>query len=178
MLLLPGIAAFGLFIVFDLNRIKWRSALLNLLFPLGGVLLAVSTLLCIIQAAADFRPGTVSVPGIAGALVSLAALIYALFFALPFDDTYRQSGSLKVVSQGLYGLCRHPGFWPFLLMYVFLWLGFGGRRLLLAALIYPLCNLIYIVIQDKYIFPLYIEGYESYKRSVPFLIPRCRGKQR
>ena len=48
--------------------------------------------------------------------------------------------------------------------------------LLLAALIYPLCNLIYIIIQDKYIFPLYIEGYESYKRSVPFLIPRYRGK--
>lgn len=176
MLLLPGITAFGLFIVFDLNKIKWRKAQLNLLFPLGGLMLALSTLLCLMESAAEFRLSLFSALSLAAALASMAALVYALFFALPFDDTYRQSGALSVVCRGIYGMCRHPGFWPFLLLYVFLWLGIGGKWLLSAALLFPTCNLIYIIIQDRYIFPLYIEGYDGYKKAVPFLIPRRRGK--
>ena len=48
MMLLPGIAAFVLFILFDLNKIRWQKQFLNLFFPLGGLLLAGSTLLCIL----------------------------------------------------------------------------------------------------------------------------------
>ena len=176
MLLLPGIVGFCLFIVFDLNKIKWQKPLLNGFFALGGLLLILSTALCIVPELGDFSPGMFSALSLLGLLLSGAALIYALFFALPFEDTYKDSKSLPLVSGGIYGLCRHPGFWPFLLMYVFLWLSFGGEPLLWAMLVFPLCNLIYIIIQDKYIFPLYIAGYDDYKKSVPFLIPRCRGK--
>ena len=175
MLLLPGIVGFCLFIVFDLNKIRWQSPLLNCFFALGGLLLILSTALCIVPELRDFSLSMLGAFSIVGLILSGIALVYALFFALPFEDTYKESKSLPLVSGGIYGLCRHPGFWPFLLVYVFLWLSFGGRRLLWAMLIFPLCNLIYIIIQDKYIFPLYIEGYESYKQSVPFLIPRRRG---
>lgn len=176
MLLLPGILGFCLFIVFDLNKIRWQRPMLNSFFAVGGLLLILSTALCIVPVLRDFRPSLFSALMLTALIISGAALIYALFFALPFEDTYRESKSLPLVSGGIYGLCRHPGFWPFLLVYVFLWLSFGGEWLMWAMLIFPLCNLIYIIIQDKYIFPLYIEGYESYKQSVPFLIPRRRGK--
>jgi len=99
-------------------------------------------------------------------------LIYTLFFALPFQSTYTRGNDLPVVSTGVYGLCRHPAFWPFLLLYAALWLTFGGNRLLLAAVVYPVCNWLYIYVQDRCIFPQYIHGYDTYRLSVPFLIPR------
>ena len=35
-------------------------------------------------------------------------------------------------------------------------------------------NFLYIVMQDMYFFPKYIEGYEEYKKRVGFLIPKTR----
>ena len=172
MIVLPGIAAFVLFVLFDINKIKWHNRLLNLCFGLGALLLAASTLLCILHGEWTWRLGMI--PALAAAAASAAALIYALFFALPFHDTYVEGEGVPVVSKGIYGWCRHPGFWPFLLLYLFLWLSFGGRLLLAAAICYPLCNGIYIYIQDRWIFPQFIQGYDAYRKAVPFLIPHRR----
>ena len=41
---------------------------------------------------------------------AFAALIYTLFFALPFDETYaKQNNGRYVCDRGVYALCRHPG---------------------------------------------------------------------
>ena len=173
MILLPGAAAFVLFVLFDMNKIRWHSRLMNLLFAAGGILLALSTVLCIREGSFCWSLKTAA--GLLGAAASGLALVYALFFALPFHDTYTEGGDLPVVSQGLYGMCRHPGFWPFLALYLFLWLTFGGAPLAAATVLYPACNGIYIWIQDAYIFPRYIQGYDRYKQEVPFLIPRRKG---
>ncbi len=171
MILLPGLGAFGLFLLFDYNKIYWRKAWMNLLFPLGGVLLAVSTALCILEGR-HLRLWALIL-----AVIAAAGLIYALFFALP-KGTYTEQGSLPVVAEGLYGLCRHPAFWPMAALYWLLWLAFGGPRLLAAAVIYPLCNFFYILLQDRRIFPQYIRGYDDYKRQVPFLIPTPRPRKK
>lgn len=170
MILLPGVLGFALFILFDLNKIKWQAKVCNLFFPLGGLLLLASTALCIAESSPVWSIGTVI--GSAAVIAACGALIYALFFALPFQDTYAESHELPVVTTGLYGLCRHPAFWPMLLVYLLLWLTFGGTWMAVAAVLYPLCNLFYIVIQDRWIFPCYIRGYDAYKKQVPFLIPR------
>ena len=170
MKLLPGLAAFVLFVLFDLNKIRHQSRLCGLLFPLGGLLLAASTVWCVEPH--RFQWQAVTVFGLLGSVVSAAALIYTLFFALPFHDTYTEAGQEPVVSTGVYGLCRHPGFWPFLTLYACLWLTFRGPWLLAAAVVFPLCNGFYIYIQDRWIFPRYIHGYDEYRRAVPFLIPR------
>ena len=173
MVLVPGLIAFLLFILFDLNKIKWQWKPANSFFALGGLLLIGSTVLCIAKSVfSGFCWSIGTVIGLAACAGSAAILVYALFFALPFQDTYTESHELPVVSTGLYGLCRHPAFWPMLALYLFLWLTFGGPWLLAAAIIYPLCNLFYIYIQDRWIFPLYIRGYDQYKQNVPFLIPR------
>ena len=173
MILLPGAVSFALFVLFDINKIRWQKQFLNLLFPLGGVLLAGSTLLCILASGlTDFTWHAGTILGMLGCVISAGIMIYALFFALPFQDTYAESHDVPVISTGLYGLCRHPAFWPMLALYVLLWLTFGGGWLLAAAILYPLCNLLYIIIQDRRIFPQYIRGYDEYKKQVPFLIPR------
>jgi len=173
MILLPGVAAFLLFVLFDLNKIQWHRRFLNLFFALGGLLLIGSTVLCILASdLADFVWHAGTVLGLIACAASAAGMVYALFFALPFQDTYTQGHDVPVISTGLYGLCRHPAFWPMLALYVLLWLTFGGSWLLAAAVLYPLCNLLYIYIQDRWIFPQYIRGYHDYQKQVPFLIPR------
>ena len=174
MYLLPGVIGFIFFIFFDLNKIYWKAKLLNLFFILGSILLLFSTGYCIFQSdlhafisSFEFRDLLL----LLCLILSGAFLIYALFFALPFDDTYVQSDDLPLVSSGLYGTCRHPGFWPFAFVYFFLaWL-LSSRLLGHCFVVYSACNFFYIVIQDRYIFPQYIKGYDEYKQKVPFLIP-------
>ena len=170
--LLPGVLGFVAFGLFDINKIRWQRRELNLLFAVGSLLLAASTLLCIPQPGhwAIFR-GFWGAAALAGLILSGAALVYVLFFALPFSSTYTESEELPLVDRGAYGLCRHPSFWLFVVFYFFLWLFFTGWRLFAGFVIYNICNFLYIYLQDRYIFPRYIRGYDDYKRSVPFLIP-------
>ena len=174
MYLLPGIIGFICFIFFDLNKIYWKSKLLNLFFIIGSILLIFSTGYSIWLS--DWH-GLISHFGILQIILLLclilagSMLIYVLFFALPFNNTYIQSDDLPLVDKGWYGTCRHPGFWMFALFYLFLaWL-LSSNSLFCCFILYSTCNFIYIVIQDKYIFPQYIEGYSQYKKKVPFLIP-------
>lgn len=172
--IIPGIAGFAACCLFDLNKIRWNKKFLNLFFVIGSLLLILSTVLCILQADlssvfSDF--GAYRLFMLMGLLLSILAEIYALFFALPFEDTYMESEHVPVVSRGWYAACRHPGFWTLAFVYLFLWLFFEHSLLLYVFFSYTICNFLYIYIQDTYIFPRYIRGYEEYKRKVPFLIP-------
>lgn len=174
MCLLPGALAFIAFCFFDINKIKWQSKKLNLLFAAGVLLLLLSTVLCITRDNDSMMKvglGRLQILYLICLLSTGAALLYTLFFALPFQKTYGNTGSLPLVSRGVYALCRHPGFWLFALFYMFLWLFFGNPWLFAAFLLYTMCNFAYVSIQDRFIFPQYIIGYEDYKASVPFLIP-------
>ena len=77
---------------------------------------------------------------LAGAALAFAALIYCLFFALPFEQTYadQDSGS-RVCRSGVYALCRHPGVLCFAVMYLLL----GLAALLLAAVIPTVASFLY-----------------------------------
>ena len=174
MYILLGVAGFVACCLFDINKIRWNKKFLNLFFVLGSFLLIFSTILCIMQS--DFSMifqnfGFYRIAMLIGLLLSCAAEIYALFFALPFEDTYMESTDVPVISKGWYAACRHPGFWPLAFVYLFLWLLFSNIWLLYAFVIFTLCNFLYIYIQDAYIFPRYIRGYDEYKNKVPFLIP-------
>ena len=172
MYLLPGIIAFIFFILFDLNKIYFKIEFFNLFFIIGAIFLVFSTSFSIYKSISFFGTFTViKILLVICAVLSLVALIYALFFALPFKTTYSKSDDLPLVCKGIYAACRHPGFWPFALFYFFLTLLFSGKSLLWCFIIYTACNFIYIVIQDKFIFPKYINGYSQYKKIVPFLIP-------
>jgi hypothetical protein len=86
-------------------------------------------------------------------------------------NVYSGENKLQVCSKGVYALCRHPGGWCFLFLYLFLWLYAPSVQMLTAAIVFPGLNFLYIWVQDCYLFPKYIEGYDSYKQLVPFLFP-------
>ena len=121
---LAGIGAFALFFLYDWNRIFWKKRWMTSFFSAGCIILAVTGVLFIWEA---FHSGRgLRLLWLIPAAASLCALIYALFFALPFDDTYRkEAAGGRVCRSGLYGYCRHPGILAFFFCFLFLGLAAG-----------------------------------------------------
>jgi len=102
-------------------------------------------------------------------IVTVGLYLYILFFALPkgtYDDDQVQS---SLETKGMYGACRHPGFYGFALVALSLSLLIGDGTAFAILLAHSVLNLIYIYLQDKCYFPAYLEGYDEYKKKVPFL---------
>ncbi len=168
-----GCTSFILLTLFDLNKIyKWHH-ILNALFPFSIILLIVSLTMIFIQK--DLY-GTFSSNYLFYSLVVIGAIeqIYALFFALPYADTYTKLDEVKLVDHGIYSLCRHPGVWGFILMGLGFTLASGSFLILLTAIIWSIFDLIHVAIQDTVIFPQSIPGYLDYQEKVPFLFIKLK----
>lgn len=171
--LLLGMLGFLLFFLYDVNSFTWRSRLLHKSFALGVTLLAAAT---VMDLAAALRMGAFSglkdlILLVAGALC-LAALVYCLFFALPFAETYQDTdGPPAVCDRGVYALCRHPGVLCMLGMYLFWGLGALPATMLRNGLIFSGLNTVYVCFQDRMTFPRTFPDYPDYQKNVPFLIP-------
>ncbi len=170
--LLPGIASFVFFLLFDILKAQGRRNATPM-FILGALLLAGSTGMMVLSTAFPERPLWRSLSGIV-AVVWLFTLLYVLFAALPANKTYAGTERLEVCSAGPYALCRHPGGWCFVFLYWFLWLYAPSKEMLAAAIVFPILNFVYIWVQDRYLFPKYINNYSFYQQSVPFLLPTWR----
>jgi protein-S-isoprenylcysteine O-methyltransferase Ste14 len=106
------------------------------------------------------------------AVVCFCLLIYTLFFALPFQDTYLETGgSPKIYKDGMYALCRHPGVLWFIGFYIFLGLMLKIPLLIAAVVVFSLLNLLYVVFQDNWTFMKMFSDYDLYKKETPFLLP-------
>lgn len=112
------------------------------------------------------------------AAVFLALLIYTLFFALPFEETYVSQDAHKTYDKKMYALCRHPGVLWFAGFYFCLWLAVGGMPLLVMAVWFSFLNFCYVLLQDFYTFPQVFSDYGEYKKKVPFLIPDGKSLKR
>ncbi|MFA4884753.1 MAG: hypothetical protein WC601_03055 [Desulfotomaculaceae bacterium] len=171
--IIAGCLAFVILYIFDFNKIVFFKKSLNICFAFGIALLAVSTLGILLG---NFEGFQVSVPlrllFAVLSIVSLFLVIYSLFFALPFSKTYlaTEKGN-TVVDTGMYALCRHPGVIWFFFFYLFLWLASGKTMMMWAGIIWTVMDVIHVYVQDRWLFPRTLSGYERYKRKVPFLVP-------
>ena len=88
-------------------------------------------------------------------------------------------GALRpLVDTGVYALCRHPGVLWLGGFYLFAWLAAGGAALLAAFALYTALDALYVLWQDRVIFPVSIEHYAAYRRSTPFLLPTAASLRR
>lgn len=169
--------------LYDINSITRDNRFVKKFFFLGMALIACGT-------AGVFRNGwgaMVASPvravvfGVIG-LGMFAGLIYTLFFALPFEDTYvKENQKREAYTEGIYALCRHPG----VLWFIGLYFCIAGmaftREAVVDALFYSFWNFAYIVLQDMVIFPQTFWNYREYQKKTPFLLPnrksiiRCLG---
>ena len=167
-----GLIVFGLYALYEFNSVKWKHWLPRRFFLAGTVLLALAT---VAQVACALK--TTGLQGsswlfLAAAVLFFVLLIYTLFFALPFEETYiQQNEKPRVYSGGMYAICRHPGVIWFFLFYLCLGLAIRPSGLLRVGLFYSLLDLLYVVLQDLWTFPKTFADYEDYKKIAPFLVP-------
>ena len=166
---LLGLCAFALFFISDYNDWRLGQQRWKLCFPLGGLLLAVGTLLQCRLKVSVLTDGGRILGFLLGALF-LFLLIYTLFFALPVEASYARPGEKRsVCTTGVYALCRHPGVLWFAGLYVCLWAAAGLP--LRNAVTYCLLNVLLVLFEDRCVFPDKLEGYVTYRTTTPFLIP-------
>ena len=171
--ILMGCLAFIFPLIFDINKIRFLNKYLNISFAIGIIILAFSTLGILISDFERFEINNIFrlLAGLVST-VSLLLMIYALFFALPFSKTYTDVEKKNlVIDTGMYALCRHPGVIWFAFFYLFLWIASGKMMMLWAGIAWTIMDIVHVYIQDNWFFPHTLEGYNTYKSRVPFLIP-------
>ena len=174
--ILLGFVAFLFFVIYDINSIIFKHKILNGCFFVGVFLITFATVGIIITTRDLIMIDFIGM-GILGmlAVIFFYLLIYTLFFALPFKNTYIETeGSPKVYKNGVYALCRHPGVLWFTGFYIFLGLALKIPLLLTAAVIFSLLNILYVVFQDQWTFIKVFDNYDKYKKDTPFLFPSLK----
>ena len=169
-----GIAAFALYLIYDVNSFLWQLRFPRLFFAGGTLMLALALALDLYAAIATGAfAGMPDMLLLAAAAAAFAALIYSLFFALPFEETYaRQENGRCVYDRGVYAMCRHPGILFFFLMQLALGLAALPCGAQLAhGMLFSALNLGYALFQDRVTFPKTFSDYPAYRQRVPFLIP-------
>ena len=180
MLIIWGSIAFLLYVLYDINSVKWNNKVLCNGFWGGTLLLAVTTIGVVLQNKKHIG----NIEGSSVVLLSIAAiffvlLIFTLFFALPFEETYVKESSMRMAyTEGVYALCRHPGVLWFIGFYLFLGLGFKSKDILFYGIVVSVWNVLYVVFQDLYSFPLTFHNYKQYQKQTPFLIPTKKSIQK
>lgn len=178
--IMMGSLAFLFFILYDINSITVNNRLVRGGFFLGCFLLIAATggiITSELTESMQYAGRTVIFVILAA--VFLFLLIYTLFFAIPFEATYLKSDTQpSTCTTGIYALSRHPGVLWFIGFYFSLWLALPGRLLLAAAVIFSLLNVVYIIMQDRWIFMKTFSDYGDYKKTTPFLVPNYQSMNR
>lgn len=171
--LLCGLLGFVLYFLYDINSITLRSKLLHSSFTIGTAFIAVATGVDLWSAfKSNAFSGFTDFVFLVLSALSFAALIYCLFFALPFQETYaEQTTDRSVCDKGVYALCRHPGILCFFGTFLFLGLAARPASLLAHGMVFSALNLIYALFQDRITFPKIFSDYHIYRTRVPFLLP-------
>ena len=125
-----GSFGFLLYFIYDINSIRKKNVIFQKFFAVGTVFVVVSLLmeLLFLWGQCQHRIGRMIGFG-TGAVGFFALLIYTLFFALPFEETYCEDNKLRAAyTEGMYGVCRHPGVLWFAGAYLCMWGMFGGLK--------------------------------------------------
>ena len=165
------ISGFALLYIYDVNSVTKKFPLINGFFFAGSGLIVIACAVLIYGQINMISWELKSVFWTLGFVGSLALLIYTLFFALPFSNTYQDETSNTICDTGMYALCRHPGVIWFFATFLCLCGILPSRKTFLVFLVANGMNLAYIVLQDCWIFPKLFHGYSTYQKNTPFLIP-------
>lgn len=175
-----GTTGFVLYFIYDINGLKWQNRIAHQFFWMGTLCLIIST--ARVMAGMPVLAGP-SLPGravcMAGSVLFFVLLIYTLFFALPFEETYvEESRSRSAYTEGVYALCRHPGILWFAGLYLCLWGVSGDVSQGVYFISMIVWNYLYVIFQDLWTFPRTFVNYMDYKRGTPFVLPNRKSIRR
>ena len=170
-----GIAGFILIHLFDLVSLKKIRRAKPAVWILGSGLLIYAVVMICLSADKIAVPAWLNWLGWGMLAFALPMLIHSLFIGLPFRNTYIKAGtSDRLVTTGPYSLTRHPGVIWFTVIMLSLIPVSGSGLMLIAAPVFIGLDILLVFIQDRYVFGRMFEGYESYRRNTPMLIPNRR----
>lgn len=172
MSLLVGTLGFICYYVYDFYTIWKPKSMARYLFGLGSILVVLSLILEIIEQRSHICMNVSFFIWLFLALLFAGLLIYTLFFCFDVDEAYLQVNQLRqAYTQGMYALCRHPGVIWFVLGFFCLYGMFPTKQTLIYVLLMSSYNILYVILQDLFIFPRTFVNYGEYKKQAPFLFP-------
>lgn len=98
-------------------------------------------------------------------------LLYSVFFFAPLACTYQAKEGPALTTEGPYAFSRHPGALGHAALLGGLILATRSVLLWRAAWWWIPGNLLYIYVQDRWLFPRLFPGYLAYRRTTPMLLP-------
>ena len=112
-----GLVAFALYLIYDINSFTRQVKFVHSFFMIGTGLIGVATVMDLWNAwKAGAFSGIGDIALLAGAAVWFGALIYCLFFALPFEETYQEQNTEKhptsIIDVGCFCMVGVSGFEP------------------------------------------------------------------
>jgi protein-S-isoprenylcysteine O-methyltransferase Ste14 len=176
---LLGVVAFVLGIGFDFVSLRGFTPLKPLAWS------ALSLLLCYVHVAVGLDPDKVGLPaGARGAgwallVAGLLLLTYSLFLEIPLVQTYGRSGGPRgLMTEGTYALTRHPGVLWYAIALAGLFLASGSRWALIAGPVWLGMDILWVWVEDRFVFERLFEGYADYRRHTPMLLPTAASARR
>lgn len=166
-----GVLSFVLLYLFDYCKLKEKRVLSSILNIAGLLILTACIVMLFVLSLGIWQAIILRIIFLIFACLFLLLLFYSLFFELPFQSTYVKGQKTPLVTTGTYALCRHPGVLWMAGMLLCLFGACPSVEMLYATIIFNACNILYVYLQEKYIFPHVFEGYEAYCASIPFMIP-------
>lgn len=174
MLLALGVLAFGVMALGDWLDLKKRPAAGQAAFAAGCLALTAVS----IALPGTEPPAVPARPVFWGAAALMLGLLVWTVFGAVRGSPPAAEGMRPLVSEGVYALCRHPGVWWLAGVYFLLWCA-DGRKVWLEALgLFGGADAVYVLWQDKLVFPRQIKDYRAYQKKTPFLLPTCRSIRR
>jgi len=168
--ILIGALGFGFLLLFDLFSMNAKSYLKYVFCLAGSMMIVISSVFIILNfSETTFSLWTRVIGGIFSFLF-LVLLIYSVFIEVG-KKTYGFKTEFKLVTTGTYALSRHPGVLWFFLLYLCGFLLFQNTLVLYAGLVWTGVNILYVFIQERFIFHKIFDGYEYYQKSTPMIIP-------
>lgn len=163
------LAGFLLLITADQLQIRKKLILSRNVQRAGYLLVLASIVYMALVSNPDTRPS----PFFLGAAILFGILlIWSVFFEFSIERKKHGIPGNGLVTTGSYQFCRHPGFWWFALFSLSIGVMRGISAHFFTILLMNSMNLLLIFIQDRYIFPKVFQGYNEYRKQVPFLVPR------
>lgn len=168
--LLLGVLGFMFLLVFDICSLCEKS-IIKYVFGISGFSLIIvnSALLLSLNSDVVFS-FSFRIISLVIATISLLLLIYSVFIEVG-RNTYQYKNENRLITTGTYALSRHPGVLWLFLVYLFGAIYFQNYFVLYAGLIWTAVNIIYVIIQEKFIFTKLFDNYGSYIESTPMLVP-------
>ena len=169
-------STFGFLLLFLSDYIQIRNqSRKSFLYSSAGYSIIAVTLLYTLTNAPGFNLYPITtVLGFMFTSIFSGLLIYSLLIEIPLIRRKRELRSNEAITEGTYGLCRHPGFIWFLMLMPSLYLIHRNVFFLGLSVYMIILNLFLIHVEDRYLFPKIFKNYTEYQDRVPFLIPLSR----